>query len=117
VKNGEGVYGLRRALVLAGSETQVMSLWKVSDVGTRDLMVAYFTLLQKGESRVEAMRQVQLGMLRGELLPGSGNKQFNPRDTGESDDVAPAKDYRHPYYWAAFITSGDWRNVDGKESS
>lgn len=37
VKNGEGVYGLRRALILAGSETQVMSLWKVSDAGTRDL--------------------------------------------------------------------------------
>jgi CHAT domain-containing protein len=33
IKNGEGVYGLRRALVLAGSETQVMSLWPVSDNG------------------------------------------------------------------------------------
>jgi CHAT domain-containing protein len=116
VKNGEGVYGLRRALVLAGSETQVMSLWKVSDAGTRDLMVAYYTLLQKGESRIEAMCQVQQAMLRGELLHGSGNKQFNLRDTGELGDVAPAKDYRHPYYWAAFITSGDWRNMDGKEA-
>ncbi|HMV47228.1 MAG TPA: CHAT domain-containing protein, partial [Blastocatellia bacterium] len=39
VKTGEGVYGLRRALLLAGSETQVMSLWPVSDKGTRDLMI------------------------------------------------------------------------------
>src|SRR5262249_841693 len=31
VKNGDGVHGLRRALVLAGAETQVMSLWEVSD--------------------------------------------------------------------------------------
>lgn len=116
VKNGEGIYGLRRALVLAGSETQVMSLWKVSDGGTRDLMVAYYTLLQKGESRIEAMRRVQQAMLRGELLPGSGIRQSNPRDTGELGDASPAKDYRHPYYWAAFITSGDWRNLDGKET-
>lgn len=113
---GEGVYGLRRALVLAGSETQIMSLWKVSDTGTRDLMVAYYTRLQRGESRIEAMRQTQLAMLRGELLPGSGNKQLNLRDTGEIDEVARAQNYRHPYYWAAFIASGDWRNLDGMEA-
>jgi CHAT domain-containing protein len=41
VKNGEGVYGLRRALVLAGSESQVMSLWSVSDAAPRDLMADY----------------------------------------------------------------------------
>ncbi|HEY0098851.1 MAG TPA: CHAT domain-containing protein [Pyrinomonadaceae bacterium] len=27
VQNGDDVYGLRRALVLAGSESQVMTLW------------------------------------------------------------------------------------------
>jgi len=98
VRNGEGVYGLRRALVLAGSQTQVMSLWKVSDSGTRDLMTSYYTRLQSGAGRTEALRQVQLAMLRGELKPAQD-----------------ATDYRHPYYWAAFIASGDWRNMDGKE--
>jgi len=98
VQNGQGVYGLRRALVLAGSQTQVMSLWKVSDEGTRDLMTAYYTRLKAGEGRTEALRQVQLAMLRGELRP-----------------TQDATDYRHPYYWAAFIGSGDWRYMDGKE--
>lgn len=89
VKNGEGVYGLRRAFVLAGSETQVMSLWPVSDQGTRELMVDYYKGLQQGAGRSAALRQVQLRMLKN-----------------------PAR--RHPYYWASFIPSGEWANLDGQ---
>jgi CHAT domain-containing protein/Tfp pilus assembly protein PilF len=89
VKNGEGVYGLRRALVLAGSESQVMSLWQVSDKHTRDLMIAYYRALLRGEGRGEALRSTQLKMLRG------GNQQ-------------------HPYYWASFIQSGEWANLESK---
>ena len=89
VKNGDGVYGLRRALVLAGSESQVMSLWSVSDKGTRELMIAYYTALQQGQGRCEALRSVQLKMLK-------------------------SKERRHPYYWASFIQSGEWANLEGK---
>src|SRR5215831_1119233 len=89
VKNGDGVYGLRRALVLAGSESQVISLWHVADKATRELMVGYYTGLQRGEGRLEALRNVQLQMLR------SGER-------------------RHPYYWAGFIQSGEWANLEGK---
>jgi len=89
IKNGQGVYGMRRALVLAGSETQVMSLWPVSDTGTRDLMIEYYKALQAGQGRSEALRQVQLRMLAG-------------------------KEHHHPYFWASFIQSGEWANLDGK---
>jgi CHAT domain-containing protein/Tfp pilus assembly protein PilF len=89
VKNGDGVYGLRRALVLAGAETQVMSLWAVSDKATRELMVAYYDRLKQGQGRGEALRQVQLEML----------KNVNRR---------------HPYYWASFIQSGEWANLEGQ---
>jgi len=89
VKNGDGVHGLRRALVLAGAETQVMSLWAVSDKATRELMVSYYRMLQEGQGRGEALRQVQLEML----------KNVNRR---------------HPYYWASFIQSGEWANLEGK---
>lgn len=97
VVNGAGVYGLRRALVLAGSETQVMSLWQVSDDATRDLMGDYYERLQRGEGRTEAMRQSQLAMLR-----------RKPKVPGNSA-------YSHPFYWAAFISSGDWRSMSEKE--
>ena len=58
VDNGEGVFGLRRALVLSGARSQVVSLWKVDDKATAALMSAFYTRLKAGEDRVEALRQV-----------------------------------------------------------
>jgi len=89
VQTGEGVYGLRRSLVLAGSQSQVMSLWKVSDVATQLLMVAYYKGLRAGEGRSEALRKAQVAMLE-------------------------SRDRSHPYFWASFIASGDWRRMDWK---
>src|SRR6185503_4137752 len=86
---GDGVYGLRRALVLAGARTQVMSLWQVDGPATQELMTAYYVRLQQGGGRSEAMRQVQLSML------------------AQGERVSP-------YYWASFIVSGDLRTLDGK---
>jgi CHAT domain-containing protein/tetratricopeptide (TPR) repeat protein len=89
VKNGEGVYGLRRAFVLAGAETLVMSLWPVSDYVTRELMTDYYSGLKKGLGRGEALRQAQLTMMK-------------------------RKGRQHPFYWASFIQAGEWANLDGK---
>ncbi|MBX7223640.1 MAG: CHAT domain-containing protein [Blastocatellia bacterium] len=88
-RTGEGVYGLRRALVLAGSEAQLISLWSVSDHATRELMVNYYHRLKAGEGRSDALRNAQLGMLKNAKR-------------------------RHPYYWAAFIQSGEWANLTGE---
>ncbi|MGH9944700.1 MAG: CHAT domain-containing protein, partial [Pyrinomonadaceae bacterium] len=111
VENGEGVYGLRRALVLAGSESQVMSLWQVSDAATRDLMVAYYRRLQAGEGRTEALRQVQLEMLKGG--GGGGGGGGGQRGLNEAlGGKARAEGRGHPFYWASFIQSGDWRGLN-----
>jgi CHAT domain-containing protein len=77
----DGVYGLRRALMLAGAETQMVSLWKVNDLATQELMAAYYRALLQGHGRAEALRQVQLAMLR-------------------------SKERAHPYYWASFAVVG-----------
>lgn len=89
VKTGEGVYGLRRSFVEAGVESLVMSLWPVSDTVTRDLMIGYYKNLKQGVGRGESLRRVQLEMLK---RPDRG----------------------HPFYWASFIQSGEWANLDGK---
>jgi tetratricopeptide (TPR) repeat protein len=88
VANGDGVYGLRRAFVIAGAESLLMSLWRVSDDGTQSLMTQYYQqLLQQKVGRSEALRNVQLRMLK--------------------DTENPL--YHHPYYWAAFLLSGNWQ--------
>jgi CHAT domain-containing protein len=74
-------------------------------------MVAYYTRLRNGEGRGEALRQVQLAMLRGQLKAGVSSGKRGTTDTGEK---VVKKDYRQPYYWAAFIQSGDWRSLEGK---
>src|SRR5262249_16302935 len=88
VRNGEGVYGLRRAFVLAGTETLVMSLWPVSDSISRETMVAYYTALRAGLGRGDALRQAKLAMLK-------------------------RRGRQHPFYWASFIQSGQWASLDG----
>lgn len=67
INNGKGVYGLRRAFAIAGAETQLLSLWQVSDDGTQSLMARYYENLIDGDmGRSEALRQVQLEMIRSE---------------------------------------------------
>lgn len=60
VKVGEGVYGLRRAFVLAGAKNLVMSLWPVGDQTTRTQMEEFYRAYGKGERPAEALRQAQL---------------------------------------------------------
>ncbi len=83
VRVGDGVHGLRRALVLAGARTQVLSLWKVDDVATAELMVAFYERLLAGQPRGEALREAKLEMMR------------SPR-------------WGHPRFWASFVLSGSW---------
>ncbi|MFQ3589692.1 MAG: CHAT domain-containing tetratricopeptide repeat protein [Chloracidobacterium sp.] len=84
VRQGDGVYGLRRAFVLAGAQTQVMSLWAVSDQGTQALMTSFYARLRQGEARSTAIRNARL-------------------------DLRRQARYRHPFYWSSFILTGDWR--------
>ena len=59
VHAGEGVLGLRRAFTLAGADTIVMSLWKVPDYESLELMDAYYRRLLRGEGRAEALHAAQ----------------------------------------------------------
>jgi tetratricopeptide (TPR) repeat protein len=86
VKNGEGVFGLRRAFEEAGAQSVLMSLWSVPDVETRDLMKLFYTKWLSGMEIHQALKEAQLEM----------REQVKMRHDG--------KDL--PYYWGAFVLVG-----------
>jgi CHAT domain-containing protein len=86
IRIGDGVYGLRRSLMLSGAQSGIVSLWQVSDRATSDLMNDYYQYLIRGTARAESLRKVQLRFLT------------DPKD--------PQR--QHPYYWAGFVHLGHW---------
>jgi CHAT domain-containing protein len=119
---GEGVFGLRRAFVLAGARTLVMSLWNVPDLATAFLMVRFYdNLLDRGLDRDLALREAQkatrdatVGELRDEWLSDAAIDRLAAGDAearralrelaGMPDRHRP---FEHPFYWGAFICQGD----------
>jgi CHAT domain-containing protein len=77
---GEGLIGLTRAFLYAGTPSVVVSLWKVEDRSTAELMTQFYRHLKDGQrSKAAALRQAQLELIR----------------TGV-----------HPYFWAPFVLVG-----------
>lgn len=79
IKSGEGVYGLQRAFQVAGADALIMSLWKVSDAATQQLMTNFYTNWVKMGDKQTAFRQAQLQLM---------------------------KEYKEPYFWGAFVMIG-----------
>jgi CHAT domain-containing protein len=79
VKSGEGVYGLQRAFLVAGADALIMSLWKVDDAATQQLMTNFYTNWIKLGNKQKAFKQAQLQLMT---------------------------KYKEPYYWGAFVMMG-----------
>lgn len=75
VVNGEGVFGLQRAFKMAGVKNMLISLWKVPDQQTQELMTTFYQYYLQSQDASQALYQAQLQM---------------------------SEQYR-PFYWAGFI--------------
>jgi len=85
-KNGEGVFGLRRALQEAGAQSVLMSLWSVPDKETLQLMQRFYAKWLAGMEMHQALRDAQIEM------------REQVRQTHDGKDL--------PYYWGAFVLIG-----------
>jgi CHAT domain-containing protein len=79
VKAGEGVYGLQRAFLVAGANALIMSLWKVDDAATQQLMTNFYTNWVKTGNKQKAFKQAQIQLMT---------------------------KFKEPYYWGAFTMIG-----------
>jgi CHAT domain-containing protein len=77
---GDDVVGLNRAFIYAGAPSVIASLWSVNDQATAVLMAAFYRHLRAGASKAEALQRAQ---------------------------AETRAQYPHPYYWAAFVLTGD----------
>jgi CHAT domain-containing protein len=78
------VLGLAGVAVRSGARSTLATLWSVQDQSTAELISQFYkTLNQPGVSKAEALRQVQLSLLR-------------------------SPQYQHPFYWAPFVLVGNW---------
>lgn len=80
---GDEVVGLTRAFLYAGTPAIITTLWKIPDTHTNQLMTSFYQSLQSGQSPAVALQQAQIAMAQQGL---------------------------DPYYWAAFVLTGDGSN-------
>jgi tetratricopeptide (TPR) repeat protein/CHAT domain-containing protein len=85
VQNGEGVFGLKRALEEAGAESVLMTMWAVPDRETQELMTRFYANWLSGMEKAEALRQAQLA-----------ERRMVIERYGKDD----------PAYWGAFVITG-----------
>jgi CHAT domain-containing protein len=82
---GEGLIGLTQGFIYAGAARVVVSLWKVDDDATAELMIKFYRgMLKEGKRPAEALRAAEVEM-------------------SKSDQ------WKSPHYWAAFVLQGEWR--------
>lgn len=83
--HGDDLVGLQRAFMKAGSASVMSTLWQVADDSTSVLMVDFFKRFNKGTDKVTALQEAALDLMK------------------------TNREWEHPYFWAPFVLSGDWR--------
>ena len=93
IGGGDELLGLGRGFLYAGARSLLMSLWRVEDASTAQLMGLFYEALLSGQSRAGALRSAQRAFLK-TGREGSGHRFW-----------------QHPYFWAPFRLLGDAETI------
>ena len=97
----------------AGATAAIASLWSVSDGGTQTLMDAFYTALNNGYSKAEALQRAQQALITSDQSVLVGERgDSDPAsiaiiNTRTGQPLSRSSDLSHPYYWAPFILIGN----------
>jgi len=94
IGNGEGVFGLRRALEEAGAQAVLMSLWAVPDRETQELMTLFYNKWLAGEDKQQALHDAEME-LRATVKARYGEDR--------------------PFYWGGFVLVGSDKSHGASE--
>lgn len=110
-EHGLEVEGLAAVVQRRGARSVLASLWAVSDASTARLMTGFYRDHPQGLAR--ALQQAQLAMLRGGAPAAGADATAADADRGVRRPAgappAAASGWAHPYHWASFVLSGQWR--------
>ena len=119
LSGGDELIGLTRAFIYAGTPSVVASLWNVENSSTAQVMASFYKNL-KTMTKVEALRQTQLNLIRGNVnsdllarrgIGGVGKlgevPAAKPSADANSNSPLASVSTSHPYFWAPFILVGE----------
>jgi filamentous hemagglutinin family protein len=99
--------GFAGLAVQAGVKSTLASLWYVSDEGTLALMTQFYDQLKTAPIKAEALRQVQIDMLKGKIKLENGQLITSAGTILLPSELPQSQDLTHPYYWASFTMVGN----------
>jgi CHAT domain-containing protein len=110
--NGREIDSLGMVLQRSGAAAVLATLWNVNDASTSQLMSDFYHrwATTPGIEKIEALRQAQIALLRGSAgSTASTSRGMSASTTPEVATTATLPGFSHPYFWAPFVLTGNFR--------
>jgi CHAT domain-containing protein len=109
--DGSEIESISVVLEKKGAESVLATLWPVADSSTAQLMAEFYRLREAHPewTKAHALREAQIEMIQGVLTPTAGQLTRSLSVSKPQKGTATLPCFSHPYYWAPFVLSGNWK--------